>query len=100
VNEDNKSLEQNLARYRMIDYGNKHLTVRSIKRLVDGALGSRTAWMLEPYADLATSTGLNTYKIEDLKETARVAMEKGFQLCTHAIGDRANRESRGSALWA
>jgi predicted amidohydrolase YtcJ len=93
VNEDNKSLEQNLARYRMIDYGNKHLTVRSIKRLVDGALGSRTAWMLEPYADLATSTGLNTYKIEDLKETARVAMEKGFQLCTHAIGDRANRET-------
>jgi predicted amidohydrolase YtcJ len=93
VNEDNKSLAQNLAKYRMIDYGNKHLTVRSIKRLMDGALGSRTAWMLEPYADLATSTGINTYKIEDLKETARLAMENGFQLGTHAIGDRANRET-------
>jgi predicted amidohydrolase YtcJ len=93
VNEDNKSLEQNIAKYRMIEYGDKHLTVRSIKRLVDGALGSRTAWMLEPYADLATSSGLNTYKIEDLKETARVALENGLQLCTHAIGDRANRET-------
>jgi predicted amidohydrolase YtcJ len=93
VNEDNKSLAQNIAKYRMIDYGDKHLTVRSIKRLVDGALGSRTAWMLASYADLATSTGLNTYKIEDLKETARVAIENGFQLCTHAIGDRANRET-------
>lgn len=93
VNESNKSLAQNLAKYKLTDYGNKHLTVRSIKRLVDGALGSRTAWLLEPYADLAGSTGLNTYKIEDLTETARLAIENGFQLCTHAIGDRANRET-------
>ncbi len=93
LQEDNRNLAANLAKYRMIEYGNKHLTVRAIKRLVDGALGSRTAWLLEPYADLATSTGLNTYKIEDLKETARIAFENDFQLCTHAIGDRANRET-------
>ncbi len=87
-----KDLAPNLAKYRMIDYGNKHLTVRSIKRLMDGALGSRTAWLLEPYADLPTSTGLNTDTVEDLTETARLAIENDFQLCTHAIGDRANRE--------
>jgi predicted amidohydrolase YtcJ len=93
LSEGNQNLAQNLSKYRMIEYGNKHLTVRSIKRLIDGALGSRTAWLLEPYADLATSTGLNTCKVEDLKETARLAIENGVQLCTHAIGDRANRET-------
>jgi predicted amidohydrolase YtcJ len=93
LSEGNQSLAHNISKYRMIGYGDKHLTVRSIKRLIDGALGSRTAWLLEPYADLAASTGLNTYKVEDLKETARLAIENGFQLCTHAIGDRANRET-------
>ncbi len=93
VQEDNASLEQNLAKYKMIEYGNKHLTVRAIKRLIDGALGSRTAWLLEPYADLAGNTGLNTYPVGDLAETARIAIATGFQLCTHAIGDRANRET-------
>ncbi len=92
IGEGNKSLEQNLAKYRLIEYGNDHLTVRSIKKFMDGALGSRTAWMLEPYADLPTSTGINVDKIEDIAETARLAIENGFQLCTHAIGDRANRE--------
>ncbi len=93
LREDNEALAKNLAKYRMVEYGNKHLTVRAIKRLVDGALGSRTAWLLKPYADLAASTGLNTYKIADLKETARLAIENDYQLCTHAIGDRANRET-------
>jgi predicted amidohydrolase YtcJ len=93
VNEGNASLAKNLAKYKMIGYGDKRLTVRGIKRLMDGALGSRTAWLLEPYADLAGSTGLNTCKIETLAETARLAIVNGFQLCTHAIGDRANRET-------
>ena len=92
ISEGNKSLESNLAKYRIIDYGNKHLTVRAIKRFMDGALGSRTAWMLEPYADLPTSTGINVDSVEAISETARLAIENGFQLCTHAIGDRANRE--------
>jgi predicted amidohydrolase YtcJ len=92
ISEGNQALQQNLAKYRIIDYGDKHLTVRAIKRFMDGALGSRTAWMLEPYADLPSSTGINVDKIEDIAETARLAIENGFQLCTHAIGDRANRE--------
>ncbi|MBM3890176.1 MAG: amidohydrolase family protein, partial [Verrucomicrobia bacterium] len=70
-----------------------HLTVRSIKRFMDGALGSHGAWLLEPYADLPSSAGLNTAAIADLRETARIAIENGFQLCVHAIGDRGNRET-------
>jgi hypothetical protein len=84
---------QKLAQYRMIDYGNGHLTVRAIKRSIDGALGSRGAWLLEPYADKPDSTGLNTTPIEDIRATAKLAMQHGYQLCVHAIGDRANRET-------
>lgn len=83
---------ENLAKYKLIDYGDKHLTVHSIKKVMDGALGSRSAWLLEPYADLPSSTGLNTATVEDVTETARIAIENGFQLNVHAIGDRTNRE--------
>jgi len=84
---------QKLAQYKMIDYGNGHLTVRAIKRSIDGALGSRGAWLLEPYADKPDSAGLNTTSVEDIRATARLAMQHGYQLCVHAIGDRANRET-------
>ncbi len=84
---------QKLAQYRMVDYANGHLTVRAIKRSIDGALGSRGAWLLEPYADKPDSTGLNTTPVEDIRATARLAMQHGYQLCVHAIGDRANRET-------
>jgi predicted amidohydrolase YtcJ len=92
ISESNSELEKHLAEYRTIGAGQNHLTVRSIKRFLDGALGAHGAWLLEPYTDLPTSTGLNTTPIEELKETARLAIENGFQLCTHAIGDKANRE--------
>ncbi|MBE3072291.1 MAG: amidohydrolase, partial [Acidobacteria bacterium] len=89
----NETLARDLASRKVIDYGNRHLTVRSIKRLIDGALGPRGAWLLEPYADLPASTGLNTDSVENITETARLAIENGFQLNVHAIGDRANRET-------
>jgi predicted amidohydrolase YtcJ len=92
IGENNDRLEEGLSRYRIDGAGQNHLTVRSIKRFMDGALGAHGAWLLEPYSDLPTSTGLNTTPIEEIKETARLAIENGFQLCTHAIGDRANRE--------
>ncbi len=92
ISEGNQSLQEHLGQYKIIGAGNNHLTVRAIKRLIDGALGAHGAWLLEPYDDLPTSTGLNTTPIEVMKETARVAIENDFQLCTHAIGDRANRE--------
>ncbi|HXG54591.1 MAG TPA: amidohydrolase, partial [Vicinamibacterales bacterium] len=89
----NETLAQGLAKYRTIDYGQGHLTVRAIKRSIDGALGSRGAWLLEPYADKADSTGLNTSTVASIKETARLAMQHGYQLAVHAIGDKANRET-------
>jgi predicted amidohydrolase YtcJ len=93
LGESTAKLAGNLSKYRMIDAAGSHLTVRSIKRLMDGALGSRGAWLLEPYADMPTSTGLNTVAPEEMKATVQLAIENGFQVCTHAIGDRANRET-------
>lgn len=92
ISEGNESLKKRLNEYKIIRMGQSHLTVRAIKRLMDGALGAHGAWLLEPYSDLPTSKGLNTTPVEVIKETARIAIENGFQLCTHAIGDRANRE--------
>jgi predicted amidohydrolase YtcJ len=93
VREGNEREAPLLARYRTIDYGRGHLTVRAIKRQIDGALGSRGAWLLEPYADKPDSVGLNTSSLADIIEAARLAMANDFQLCVHAIGDRANRET-------
>jgi predicted amidohydrolase YtcJ len=92
IRQPNDRLAALLPEYRMVNYGDDRLTVRGIKVSVDGALGPHGAWLLEPYSDLPTSTGLNTSPIADLRETARIAMENDFQLCVHAIGDRANRE--------
>jgi predicted amidohydrolase YtcJ len=93
VRETNALEAPRLKQYRMIDYGNGHLTVRAIKRAIDGALGPRGAWLLEPYSDKPESTGLNTTSVESITETARMAIENDYQLCVHAIGDRANRET-------
>ena len=88
----NAELAENLAAYRMVAQDNDFLTVRSIKRQVDGALGSHGAWLLAPYADLPSTAGLVLEPIEEIMGTARLAIEHGYQLNTHAIGDRANRE--------
>jgi predicted amidohydrolase YtcJ len=93
ISENNNRLKEKLTDYRIINYGDKRLTVRAIKRIIDGALGSHGAWLLEPYNSLPTSVGLNTDPIDSMKETARIAIENDFQLCTHAIGDRGNRET-------
>jgi predicted amidohydrolase YtcJ len=93
IGESNSRLEKSISQYKIIGFGDHHLTVRSIKRLIDGALGAHGAWLLEPYNSLPTSMGLNTESIAVMKETARIAIENGFQLCTHAIGDRGNRET-------
>ena len=89
----NEALARELPNYRMIGYGDNRLTVRAIKRSIDGALGSHGAWLLEPYEDFPSSSGLNTSSVESVEQTARLAIEHGFQFNTHAIGDRANRET-------
>jgi len=89
--ESNEEMDRRLPEYLMLPEGNDFLTVRSIKRQVDGALGPHGAWLLEPYED-HESTGLNLEPLEDIMGTARVAIKHGFQVNTHAIGDRGNRE--------
>jgi predicted amidohydrolase YtcJ len=90
--ESNARLDSLLPRYRLQNHADGFLTVRSIKKSIDGALGPHGAWLLEPYADLPSSTGQNTETPENIAETARVAIRHGFQVNTHAIGDRANKE--------
>lgn len=68
------------------------LTVRAIKLNCDGALGSRGAWLLEPYTDRPDFYGMATLPMDTVLETSRKALKSGFQVCSHAIGDRANRE--------
>lgn len=67
-------------------------TVRSIKLNCDGALGSRGAWLLEPYTDMPDHYGHETLPMEIVKSTALNGLRNGFQVCSHAIGDRANKE--------
>lgn len=91
IGEDNPTIREKIDDYWLRGYGDHHLNVRSIKKYVDGALGSRGAWMLEPYSDLPTHSGLNVTPINELEETAEIALENDLQLCTHAIGDKGNR---------
>ena len=77
---------------RVIGYGNNMFTVRAIKITGDGALGSRGAWLLEPYSDKPDSTGLATTPPDVIRQRAQIALDTGYQMCIHAIGDRANRE--------
>jgi len=93
VRDSNKRTKELLPEYKIIGLGENHLTVRAIKRSLDGALGPHGAWLLEPYTDLPSSVGLNTTPIEEIKEAAQIAIENSFQVCVHAIGDRANRET-------
>ena len=92
LGESNTALKNKIKNYRLTGYGNNHLNVREIKRYIDGALGSRSAWFLEPYSDMPSQRGLNVTSLEELNETAEIAIQNGFQLCIHSIGDKANRE--------
>lgn len=69
-----------------------NLTIRSVKLNCDGALGSRGAWLLEPYSDRPDFSGMATLSMDTVAKIAREGLKYGFQICSHAIGDRANRE--------
>jgi predicted amidohydrolase YtcJ len=92
VRGDTADLAANLARQRTLGHGNGYLTVRSIKVSIDGALGSHGAWLLEPYTDMPETAGLNTVDMDVFRRTAELALQHGYQMNTHAIGDRGNRE--------
>jgi predicted amidohydrolase YtcJ len=72
------------------EYQNR-LTVRTIKVVSDGALGSRGAALLAPYSDAPDTSGFLRVKTEELRPMLAEALRKGIQVETHAIGDKANR---------
>ena len=92
VRDSNDNLRAKLAQYRAVGLNDNHLTIAAIKVVADGALGSRGAWMLDPYSDSPASVGLPTNSPESIADTSQIALEHNVQLCVHAIGDRANRE--------
>jgi hypothetical protein len=67
------------------------LTIRAFKLFADGALGSRGAFLLQPYSDAPQTKGVVTTPEAKIYELTRGSLEKGFQVCTHAIGDAGNR---------
>ena len=75
-----------------IGTGNDFLTIRSIKLNADGALGSRGAWLLNEYADRPGHYGMATQSMDYVYTVAKKGIQSGFQVNSHAIGDRANRE--------
>jgi hypothetical protein len=88
------ALDEHLAAYRMIGFADDHLTVRGVGEILsDGALGTRSAWFLEPYSDAPDVTGKNVVPMSAIARIAEISARDGFQLSVHAIGDRANRET-------
>ncbi len=71
----------------------RRLTIRACKMFIDGAMGSRGAWLLEPYSDRPGYTGLPVTSPEVLRKVAEAGLRHGYQICTHAIGDRGCREA-------
>ncbi|HEX5339269.1 MAG TPA: amidohydrolase [Gammaproteobacteria bacterium] len=87
-------LDRHLAEYRSIGYADNHFTVRGVGEILsDGALGTRSAWLLKPYSDAPDITGKNVTPMAEIMQIAQIAARDGFQLSVHAIGDRANRET-------
>ena len=72
-------------------YATDRLNVRSVKLYADGALGSRGAKMIEDYSDDPGNTGLVLTSPDSIREICNIALANGYQVCTHAIGDSANR---------
>jgi predicted amidohydrolase YtcJ len=85
-------LQQWFASGPLLDYGG-HLTVRAVKLYADGALGSRGAALLAPYSDDPGNSGLLVSQPAHLQEVAKRGRAAGFQVNTHAIGDRGVRET-------
>jgi predicted amidohydrolase YtcJ len=86
---DRELVDQWLKRGPEIDSQHR-LTIRSFKLFADGALGSRGAYLFDPYSDAAQTKGVMTTPESEVYRFTRNATERGFQVCTHAIGDAAN----------
>jgi len=84
--------EEVLRKYRpLVGFGGGFLTARGIKILADGSLGGRGAALLQPYSDQPATSGILLKSETEIASTASLAVKKGYQVATHAIGDRANQ---------
>ncbi|MCP4629222.1 MAG: amidohydrolase [bacterium] len=93
VQEPSDVMRDQLAGYRMVGYGNNYLTVRAIgEKVLDGALGVHGGWLLEPYADMPLSSGFNVVPVAEIRRSAELAIQNGYQMAIQGIGDRAARE--------
>lgn len=90
VDGESDALEHYFRHGPELGYGKNHLTVRSVKLVADGALGSRGAALIESYSDDPGNRGLTRFSMDEIVAVAESSIAKGFQLCTHAIGDRTN----------
>lgn len=91
VGDDSAAIAHYLQRGPQSALYDGRLWIRSIKMYADGALGSRGAALLDPYADDAKNTGLLRTTADHLREVSTRALQHGFQVGIHAIGDRGNR---------
>ncbi|REJ82248.1 MAG: amidohydrolase [Acidobacteria bacterium] len=91
IRADNDTMTRSLPELLAVP-ASETLVLGGIKKSLDGALGSHGAWLLEPYSDLPSTSGLNTVPLSEVEGAAELAREHDLQLCIHAIGDRANRE--------
>lgn len=73
-------------------FGDDRLWVGHVKAFADGTMGSRTAFMLEPFEGEPENTGISVTSVEELWQLAMQAGQAGYPLSIHAIGDRAVRE--------
>lgn len=88
--DDNSLLERYFDSGPVLNYGGR-MTLRAVKFYADGALGSRGAALLAPYSDDPGNRGLIVTPPEEMEALVARTYRAGFQPCTHAIGDRANR---------
>ena len=91
IGDDSAAVAHYLARGPQSALYDSHLWIRAIKLFADGALGSRGAALLEPYSDDAKNNGLLLSLPAHLQDVSTRALRAGFQVNTHAIGDRGNR---------
>jgi predicted amidohydrolase YtcJ len=91
ISDDSAAIEHYFQRGPQSALYDGHLWIRAIKLYADGALGSRGAALLDPYTDDPKNSGLLKSTPEHLRDVSTRALQHGFQVATHAIGDRGNR---------
>jgi predicted amidohydrolase YtcJ len=91
ISDDKAALDHYFAKGPQSALYDGQLWVRAVKLYADGAMGSRGAALLEPYSDDPNNSGLLKSTQEHIRDVAERGLTAGFQINSHAIGDRGNR---------